>query len=218
MNAHISPQMQAYLTPRKNQQGTEIEEAVDQPLYHLQAYATGGSTQYTFFNTAAGGYSVTNMDAQSVLSKGKRFAVFGIGIGFIGGQAIAQDTATTVLNSYANDAQKVLEGVGWAELNILDKNYLREAPLTRLPAGVGLNVGGASFQRTQASAADGTRQISYASNGMPMLSCMRKLRVPIPLPEQTKFAVTVNFPTAITVTTAGSLCVWLDGVLLRAVQ
>ncbi|HXT00360.1 MAG TPA: hypothetical protein VN915_06770 [Elusimicrobiota bacterium] len=218
MNAHISPAMQNYLTPLKNQAGTEIEEAVDQPLYHLQAYATAGSTQFTFFNTAAGGYSVTNMDAQSVLSKGKRFAIFGIGIGYIGGQAIVQDTATTVLNSYLNDAQKVLEGVAWAELNILDKNYLREAPLTRLPGGVGLNVGGASFQRTQTSAADGTRQISYGSNGLPMLSCMRKLRVPIPLPEQTKFAVVVNFPTAVTVTTAGTLAVWLDGVLLRAVQ
>lgn len=218
MNAHISPAMQKYLTPVRNAAGTEIEEAVDQPIYHIQAYATAGATQYVFFNTAAGGYSVTNMDAQSVLSKGKRFAIFGLGVSFIPGQALAQDTATTVLNSALNDAKNVLEGAGWLELNILDKNYLRESPLFRVPGGVGLNVGGAAFQRTQASAADGTRQISYGTNGVPMLSNMRKLRVPIPLPEQTKFAVTVNFPTAVSITTAGSLGCWLDGVLLRAVQ
>lgn len=218
MNAHISPAMQNYLTPLKNAAGTEIEEAVDQPLYHIQAYAAAGATQFTFFNTAAGGYSVTNMDAQSVLSKGKRFAIFGIGLTYIGGQKIVQDTATTVLNSYLNDAQAVLEGQGWGELNVLDKNYLRESPLTRLPGGIGLNVGGAAFQRTQTAAADGTRQISYATNGLPVLSAMRKLRVPIPLPEQTKFAIVINYPVAVAVTTAGSVGAYLDGVLLRAVQ
>jgi hypothetical protein len=218
MNAHISPDMQKFLTPLRNAQGTEIEEAVDQPIYHLQSYGTTGSTQFTFFNVATGGYSVTNMDAASVLSKGKRFAVFGIGIAFIPGQVPVQGSADTTVNSALNDAKKVLEGVGWAELNILDKNYLREAPLTRLPAGIGLSGIGGGIQRTQAAAADGTFQVSYASNGAPMLSCMRKLRVPITLPEQTKFGVTVNYPTAVTVTTAGTLACWLDGVLLRAVQ
>lgn len=218
MNAHISPAMQNFLTPLKDVRGTEIEEAVDQPIYHLQTYDTAGSTQLTFFNVATGGYSVTNMDAASVLSKGKRFAIFGIGIGFIPGQVPVQGTADTTINSALNDAKKVLEGVGWMELNILDKNYLREAPLTRVPAGTGLSVGGAGIQRTQGTPADGTFQVSYASNGVPMLSNIRKLRVPIPLPEQTKFAVVVNFPTAVTVTTAGKLCCWLDGVMLRAVQ
>ena len=218
MKAYIGPQMQAFLTPRKGPTGVDIEESVDQPLYHLQAYGTPGAVQFTFFNTAQGGYSVTNMDTQSELSKGKRFAVFGIGLAYIPGQAPEQATATTVLNSAINDAKAVLEGAAWLELNILDKNYLREAPLTRVPAGVGLWSGGASFQRTQAAAADGTFQNSYATNGVPCLAAMRKLRVPIPLPDQTKFQVTVNFPTAIPVTTAGTLACWLDGVLVRAVQ
>lgn len=212
MKPFISKDMQGFLQPAAN------EEAVDQPLYHIQSYGTGGSTQFVFFNVATGGFSVTNMDSPKVLSKGKRFAVFGIAIAFIGGQKVAQDTATTVLNSYINDAQAVLEGTAWLELNILDKNYLREAPLTRVPCGIGLNVGGAAFQRTQASAADGTRTVQYASNGVPVMGVIRKLRVPIPLPEQVQFNVTVNYPTAVTITTAGSLACWLDGVLIRARQ
>ncbi len=217
MKPYISPAMQGFLTPRKNG-NTDIEEAIDQPLYHIQAIATTSATQYTFFNTAAGGYAVTNMDAQSVLSKGKRFALFGIGLAFIGGQNPEQHTTNTTLNSYLNDAKTVLESAGWLELNILDKNYLRESPLFRVPAGVGVSSGGAAVQQNLASAADRLDQISYGSNGMPMLSNLRKLRVPIPIPEQTKFAVVVNFSAALTLVTAGSLAAYLDGVTVRAIQ
>lgn len=218
MKPHISAAMQAFLTPRKGQGGADIEEAVDQPIYHRQAVATTSATQYTFFNTAAGGYAVTNMDAQSVLSKGKRFAIFGLGLAFIPGQNPQQHTTNTTLNSALNDAKTVLEADGWVELNILDKNYLREAPLFRVPAGVGLWVGGSAVQQNLAAAADRLDQISYAANGIPKLDNMRKLRVPIPLPEQTKFAVVVNFSAALTLVTEGDLACYLDGVMLRAVQ
>lgn len=217
MKPHISPAMQGFLTPRKIN-GTDTEECVDQPLYHIQAIATTSSTQYTFFNTAAGGYAVTNMDAQSVLSKGKRFAMFGLGLSFIPGQAPYQNTTTTVINSALNDAKTVLESAGWVELNILDKNYLRESPLFRVPAGVGVSASAAAVNQNLASGADRLEQISYGTNGMPLLSNMRKLRVPIPLPEQTKFAVVVNFSSALTLITAGSLACYLDGVLIRAIQ
>lgn len=212
MKPYISKDMQIFLQPAAN------EEAVDQPLYHIQSYGTGGATSFTFFNVATGGFSVTNMDSPKVLSKGKRFAIFGISIAYLGGQAAVQDTSNTTLNSYLNDAVGVLEAAAWLELNILDKNYLRESPLTRVPAGIGVFAAGAAFQRTQASAADGTRQISYGTNGAPVMGVIRKLRVPIPLPEQVQFNVTVTYPTAKTVVTAGSLGSWLDGVLIRARQ
>lgn len=218
MKPHINAQMQAFLTPRRSPKGDEIEEAVDQPIYHRQAVATTSATQYTFFNTSAGGYAVTNMDAQSVLSKGKRFAIFGLGLAYIPGQNPQQHTTNTTLNSALNDAKTILEADGWVELNILDKNYLREAPLFRLPAGVGLSVGGAAVQQNLASAADRLDQVSYATNGLPSLANLRKLRVPIPLPEQTKFAVVVNFSAALTTVTEGDLACWLDGVMLRAIQ
>lgn len=218
MKPYISAAMQGFLTPRKAPGGGEIEEAVDQPIYHIQAIATTSATQYTFFNTAAGGYAVTNMDAASVLSKGKRFAIFGLGLAFIGGQNPVQHTTNTTLNSYLNDAKTVLESAGWLELNILDKNYLRESPLFRVPAGVGVHTGGAAVQQNLASAADRLDEVTYGANGMPLLSNMRKLRVPIPLPEQTKFAVVVNFSSALTLITAGSLATYLDGVLIRAIQ
>lgn len=212
MKAYISAEMQKFLTPRPN------EEAVDQPLYHLQAYGTGGSTSFTFFNTSAGGLTVTNMDAAQVLSKGKRFAVFSLGVAYIPGQSPVQSGMSTTVDSALKDAKAVLEGAAYLQFSVLDKTYLNETPLTRVPAGVGLMASAGGIQATQAAAADGLRQISYATNGLPVFGCNRRLRVPIPIPEQVRFSVTITFPAAVPVQTAGQLGVWLDGMLLRAIQ
>ena len=213
MKPYISPRAQQFLTPAAN------EEAVDQPLYHLQSYGTAGATLFTFFNTAqTGNFGITNMDNQSILPKGKRFMVFGIGVAFLGGQAPVQNGTSTTLASYLNDARSVIEGSGWIDLTILDKSYLKESPLSRCPAGIGLFTGAGGIQATQASAADGLRQVSYGSNGVPALGNVRWLSVPIPIPEQVRFSVTANFNTAVTVGTAGTLGVWLLGRMIRVVQ
>jgi hypothetical protein len=212
MKPYISPEMQSFLKPNAN------EEAVDQPLYHIQSYGTAGATSFTFFNVATGGLTVTNMDSPKVLSKGKRFAIFGISIAYLAGQSAVQSGSSTTVDSALKDAQRVLEGASYLQVQILDKFYLTESPLTRIPSGQGLWASTGGIQRTQAVAADGLAQISYAANGMPVSGVVRKLRVPIPLPEQVQFNVTVTFPTAVTVNTAGSLGCWLDGMLLRARQ
>lgn len=211
MKPYISPKMQEFLTPADN------EEAVDQPLYHIQSYGAAGATSFTFFNTT-GALTVTNMDAQKVLSKGKRFAVFSIGVAFIPGQSPVQNGVATTTDSALADAKKVLEGAAFLQLNILDKVYLTESPLTRVPAGHGLHAVAGGIQATQAAAADGLRQISHGNNGLPLWGTNRKLRVPIPIPEQVQFSVVVTYPTAVAVTTAGSIAVWLDGMLIRARQ
>jgi hypothetical protein len=212
MKAYISADMQKFLTPKVN------EEAVDQPLYHLQAYGTGGATSFTFFNTSAGGLTVTNMDAAQVLSKGKRFVVFSLGVAYIPGQSPVQSGTSTTVDSALKDAKAVLEGAAFLQFSVLDKTYLNETPLIRVPAGIGLFAAAGGIQATQASAADGLRQISYAANGLPVFGNSRKLRVPVPIPEQVRFSVTITYPTPVTVQTAGQLGVWLDGMLLRAVQ
>src|SRR3974377_885065 len=94
MNPIIVPQMAAFLKVAPN------EEAVDQPLYHIQSYAAAGTTlQYTFFNTAVGsatnGFSDTNMDSSSVLPAGKRFDIYGIAVAFFPGAATAVEQGTT---------------------------------------------------------------------------------------------------------------------------
>ena len=212
MKAYISAQMQAFLTPRPN------EEAVDQPLYHIQNYGVGGATSFTFFNTSAGGLTVTNMDAAQVLSKGKRFGVFSLGVAYIPGQSPVQSGASLTVNSALADAKAVLEGGAFLQFSVLDKTYLNESPLTRVPAGIGLMSSTGGIQKTLAVAADGLSQMGYATNGMPIFGCNRRLRVPVAIPEQVRFSVTITFPTAVPVVTAGQLGVWLDGMLLRAVQ
>ncbi len=217
MKAYISKEMQAYLRPRTNAAGQDVEEAVDQPLYHRQNVAST-DTKLTFFNSTSQDETVTNVTS-SELSKGRRFAIFGVSVVFIAGQNYAQDTTNQTLSSALNDAKRILESAALLRLTVLQKDYLVESPLTRVPSGIGLWSGAGGFNRTQLSAADGTQQISYATNGMPMFGCSRKLRIPIPLPEQTKFKATIEFAAAQSnLTVTGELMVHLDGVTLRAIQ
>lgn len=212
MKPVITPEMARFLEPAAN------EEVLDQPLYHIQTYGTGGATLFTFFNVSSTDLSVTNMDNAKILSKGKRFGVFAISCAYIPGQNPVQKGTSVTLASALNDAKAVLEGAGYLQLALLDKVYLTESPLTRVPAGQGLMTGAGGIQQTQTSAADGLQQISYGTNGLPHVTAKRQLRVPLPIPEQVQFAVNVSFPTAVSVGTAGKLGIWLDGVLIRAKQ
>jgi len=210
----MTEDMKKFLTVGSN------EEPVDQPVYHIQSYGTAGATSFTFFNVATGsatnGLSDTNMDSQSVLSAGKRFAVFSIALAYFAPSPMQFNAAGAV--SPLNDANGVLQGIGNVTFQVLDKTYLQVAPLAYLPAGFGTFVGGASYQRTQGTPADGNGFIAPAANGMPIPTAVRRLRVPVPIPQQVKFTVTVNFPTAITVGVAGRIGCFLDGILIRARQ
>jgi hypothetical protein len=211
----IVPQMRDFMTPR------DFEEIVDQPLYHIQSYGTAGATIFTFYNTAVGSatnlLSDTNMDASAVLSAGKRFAAFGLAIAFFGSAPHVNST-TAAFVSPLNDAKNVLEGIGYVQFKVLDKVYYIAAPLAYNPAGFGTYVGGASQQNTQTTAANGVAYVAYGVNGMPVPSAARRWRVPIPIPQQVRFEVTLNFNTAITVGTASRIGCYLDGVLIRAKQ
>jgi hypothetical protein len=220
MQPIVVPQMAAFLKVAAN------EEPVDQPLYHIQSYAAAGSMlQYTFFNTAVGsatnGFSDTNMDSSSVLSAGKRFAIFGIAVAFFPGAATAVEQGTTaniVPANAANDAKAVLEGIANLQLTILDKPYYTVAPLAYLPGGFGAFVSSTSVFADQQTAANATYISGYANNGVPMVAAARRLRVPIPIPQQVRFGVTINLQSTIAVSTASRIGVFLDGILIRATQ
>lgn len=211
----VTPQMTEFIKVGSN------EEAVDQPIYHIQSYATAGATSFTFFNTASGSatnaLSDTNMDASNVLSAGKRFAVLAVSLAFFGSNPHINNSSATFV-SPLNDAKGVLEGIGNFNFQVLDKTYLQVAPLSYLPAGFGLYIGGSAQQRTQASGADGTNYVAYANNGFPAPTALRRLRVPIPIPQQVKFQATLTFPSLITVGTASRIGCFLDGLLIRARQ
>ncbi len=210
----ITPEMKDFLQPKDN------EEALDQPIYHLQSYGTGGATSFTFFNTAQGsatnGLSDTNMDQAGALSAGKRFAVFSISVALIPSAPQVFNAVSTA--SALNDLKSVIEGIGNLSFTVLSKIYYQIAPIAYLPAGFGTYVGGASYQRTQASGADGNGFIAYGNNGMPMPQARVQLRVPIPIPQQVNFSSTISFNSAITITTAARIGVYLNGLLIRAKQ
>lgn len=223
MKSYISAAMQQFLQPRTLNNipvangGVEIEEALDQPLYHRQAYAIGGQTSLTFFNSTSQDETVTNVQG-SELSKGRRFAIFGVSCMFIPGQAYFQDTANTTLSSALVDLKTAFESASLLRLKILQKDYLVESPLTRVPAGAGVWSGGAAVQQNLLSAADRLTQISYGTNGIPQIGMHRQLRVPIPLPDQTVFKVSLEWAAAQSITIAGEVMVHLHGVQLRALQ
>lgn len=210
----IPAEMKAFMQPSSN------EEVIDQPLYHMQAYGTGGATGFTFFQTAQGsatnGLADTNMTNAGSLSVGQRFAVLSIGVYFVGSSPMVFNAASTA--SELNDAKGVLEGIGSLTFTVLNKTYLNIAPIAALPAGMGTFVGGAAYQRTQATGADGNGFIAYGTNGVPMPSARYQLRCPIPIPAQVSFNVTVNYPTAVTVSSASRLGIFLWGMLIRAKQ
>jgi hypothetical protein len=220
MQPIIVPQMASFLKVAAN------EEPIDQPLYHIQSYAAAGTTlSYTFFNTAVGGatngFSDTNMDSASVLSAGKRFAIFGISVAFLPGAnpSVTQGTTANIIPASAmNDAKLVLEGIANLQLTILDKPYYQIAPLAYLPAGFGAFVSSASISNNQQTAANASFIAGYANNGVPMVGASRRLRVPIPIPQQVRFSVTVTLAATIAVSTASRIGVFLDGVLIRAMQ
>lgn len=211
----ITPQMRDFMTAGPN------EEAVDQPIYHIQSYGTAGATSFTFFNTAVGsatnGLSDTNMDASAVLSAGKRYAVTGIGIAVFGSSPHVVDN-TGAFVSPVNDIKGIIEGIGNFTFRVLDKVYYQCAPLAYLPAGFGAHVTAGGVQRTQVAAANGTSFMGYVVNGTPAPTALRKLRVPIPVPQQVRFEAVTTFPTAVTVGTASRFGVFLDGLLVRARQ
>jgi|SRR5579871_2004848 len=220
MQPIVVPQMASFLKVAAS------EEPIDQPLYHIQSYAAAGTTlSYTFFNTSVGsatnGFADTNMDSSSVLSAGKRFAIFGISVAFFPGAATAVEQGTTanlVPANAANDAKAVLEGIAYLQLSILDKPYYTIAPLAYLPAGFGAFVSSTAVANAQQTAANASFISGYANNGVPFVAAARRLRVPIPIPQQVRFSVSITLSSTIAVSTASRIGVFLDGVLIRAMQ
>lgn len=214
MKPYISADLQKFLTPGPN------EEAVDQPLYSAKSYAAAGQTVLSFFGDTQSSTDVytTNMDGANMLGVGKRFVVFGVGVALLnGGNPVQSNVSSSPVFNLA-DAQAVLEGKAEFEFKIIDKVYLQETPLSRLPAGIGLAVGAGGIQQTQATAAAGTNAVTYASNGVPQLTAMRRLRVPMALPSQVRFSATINFASAISIGSASRMIVILDGMMIRARQ
>lgn len=197
------------------------EEALDNPLYHIQTYGTSGAATFSFFGTTASaatnGFSDTNLEVAGVLPSGKRFAIYSFGLAMLGGQT-ALKQAATLPTSQLDDLRGALEGIGNFIFNILDKPYYQVAPLAYIPAGFGVWSGAGGVASNQASAADEETILAHGHNGVPTVENARKLRVPIPIPSQAAFSCQARYASAVTIGTAARLGVWLGGLGIRPRQ
>ena len=195
------------------------EEAVWQPRYHIQSMAAAAVTSLAFFGTtvsqAAGGIRDTNMEKSNAIANPKRLLVEAVGVDFEPGVQPSQtETGAAYLNTYVNDKNAVLS-VGAFQLKLIDSFYLTLAPLTRLPAGKGLNISGAAVAFTLAVAANRSASIGYATNGLPTPHGLHWLKIPLPLQSETFFEGQVSWTTAPSLSIAGRLEVRLEGLEIR---
>ena len=211
------PTMTALQTYNVNRAGQP--EVIWQPQYDIQSYGTAGATQFTFFQTPIGASSKTLADTSMVAAgqfpRPTEFLVTGIQVFFQVGAAVAQAAVApaSAVQSNWQDAYNVLgKANSWLELYIGSKAYLDDAPLGKFAQQWGLSGGG---WRSSASTAvaSGEGFVDYARGAGRYYSI-----TPVKIPANQNFRVTINYPTAVTITTAAKIGVVLDGFLYRLSQ
>lgn len=191
-------------------------EGLKWSLYDSIAYPTAGTTQMQFFQIPRGQSSKTladtNMTAAGALPAPQCFLIQTIELFFFPGTAIATHGAAAA-SEFVNDTYNFYTSKAWLELYIGSKAYLDESPLLKFPPRNGMSgFSGMSDATTAASTA--ATQTSYASAGGPIY----EMNPPLLLTPTQNFSVTLNWPSAITVTTAGTVYCNLGGVLYRNSQ
>lgn len=187
----------------------DAKEVIWQPIYDIQTYAQAGQLSLTFFQTAAGQsnktYADTNMDMGGQLPSGVNFLCVGLEVVFWAGGTIE----TTAANSIADDNRLVMSPAAYLEVNLLQKTYLREAPLQVFPQQTGLS-GFAASNIT--SGTDGSL-IEYARNAGPLYQI-----TPLRIPSSQNFNVKIVWPTVVPISVAGKIGVRLLGYTFRNAQ
>lgn len=191
-------------------------EVVRQSLYSFETYAMAGQTQLTFFANpvGVGGRTLadTNMTLAGQIPSGQRFAVQSMEVYFIPGVFPSIAPAATTIDAHVNDIWEVYTGDAWLQLNIGSKPYLQEALLQRLPPAT--RMAGFAGMASQAAVADVlTRTSHIAACGM-----LYRIDPVLLLEPNQNFSVTINWPTAIAISAAGTIGVVMGGVTARNSQ
>lgn len=208
-------------------------------LYDYQLYATAGVSQLTFFSQPAGQgltsalgstagtaktLSDTNLLVSNTLPSGMAFMIESIEVPFWPGSVSTANTYTPANVSVFNAASSAtLQGMlndvntfyqsGLLELNILQKNYLRETPLMAFPPKTYLT---GSFAVSSDSATEGsTALVTMHSDGRPYY-----VEPNITLQPAVNFEVVLKWPAAVATPSGfnARVGVVLDGVFMRASQ
>jgi hypothetical protein len=186
--------------------------------YSFVAYAAGGQVQLLFFTQnfgqAANGYLDTNLQVGGQMSGGEAMVVRNVRVVPIPAQADAAPQTGLAANAI-RDWYNVLN-LGWLELGVSDKIYVRGAPLTLFPAGQGFGTFHTNSALTGA-AFSGTN-VSLVQNGDPSNRALWELDPAMYVPATRTVNCALNWRVAQPVTTAGRIGVMLDGWRVRVVQ
>lgn len=214
-------------------------EVVRQRLYDYQLYATAGAQQLSFFQqpigsgltTAAGAAAGaaktqwdTNMSLGGQLPSGVQYLAESIEVHFYPGSVSTANTYTTVTATFfaaaaaatvggaLNDVQSFYNS-GMLELNVLSKNYLREAPLICFPpkSWYSLSAAVASNSATVGEVGSGVNK----ADGRPYYLEPRVLLQPA-----VNFEVLLRWPAAVATPSGfnARVGVIIDGYMMRASQ
>lgn len=193
-------------------------EAIRSSLYDTLAYAQAGQTQLQFFQNPKGqnGKTIadTNMTSAGTLSSPQSFLVETIELYFFPTAVPSNLSAanTPALSAFIDDTYKFYKQGGALDFFIGSKSYLIEAPLLKFPPRCGLS----GFTSSSDAASTGTASTStgYASAGGPVY----ELNPPILLVPTQNFVVSLNWPTAVALSAAGTVMCQLGGILYRNSQ
>lgn len=193
-------------------------EVVKASLYDTLAYAQAGQTQLQFFQTpkGQGGKTLadTNMTLAGSLASPQSFLIKTIELYFYPSETPGNLSAddTPIAPTFLNDVWKFYKPGGWLELFIGSKAYLDEAPLQKFPPSNGLS--GFGFSSDASSGAATSVMANYASAGGPVY----EVDPPILLVPTQNFVVTLNWPTAVALSAAGTVVCQMGGYLYRNSQ
>lgn len=193
-------------------------EAIRSSLYDTLAYAQAGQTQLQFFQTPKGqnGKTIadTNMTTAGSLPSPQSFLVETVELFFFPGGNPSNESAANVpaVSTFTNDVYKFYKQGGSLEFFIGSKAYLNEAPLLKFPPRCGL--GGFTSSSDAASTGTTSTSTGYASAGGPIY----ELDPPILLVPTQNFVISLNWPTAVALSAAGTVMCQLGGVLYRNSQ
>lgn len=204
-------------------------EFVTQSLYDSAVYPAAGTVSLSFFQVPQGagvGFgggaktaSDTNMVLNGVLASGNMFVVSQIEVEF-------QPTTPTIAAQMpaANGAQAVAAIIndcyifwrsGNLALRILQKDYLNEAPMMRMPSQSDFSIQAAFSDATTAAAAQQQRAAFASAYGPVYTLAPNNLLIP----ETTNFKVTLAWPEGLQViTNPARVFVRLGGMQARQAQ
>jgi hypothetical protein len=215
-------------------------EIFRQRLYDWQVYPTAGSTQLTFFQqpvgsgiTSSQGATVgtaktlhdTNMELGGQLPSGKAYLIDTIEVFFLPGSVSTANTYTpsgaaifaaaasaSTIFAAPNDVNLFYQS-GMLELNVLSKNYLREAPLMAFPPKAMLDTS-AGVASNSATVGETTVSVTKAV-GRPYYIDPR-----VALQPAVNFDVSLKWPGVVATPSGfnGRVGVILDGYMMRASQ